>query len=456
MNRFFIAPVRGSVFRYSLLLSFSQFLLGAGVTATSLCQVQFDHVGLSGRIVHSLALWGNKVYAGTDDGVFVHTLEQFGDTLWTPVGLQGKTVRSVYPHQSGAIGYAVTAGIDHQIGDPDSVLIYCSQNSDSAWAPADTGIDRSLVRVIKSIDGFPSPLICGETYAASEGLVFRRTIGGIWEKVLDMGVAVTNVVKVNSTTVTVWAGGETAILWPYISRSEDKGETWSTSYPNLQGDNACNSIAFDPHDTSVVYAGMEGSVIVSKDGGRNWQSSGLSGTPFYFYSLAVNSITQEIYAGGLAHGSVFGLYSASLHDTVWTEIIPPKPLAGIVSMLFLPTVQPRGQLLLGTYGDGVILFSVPVTSTDPEWTPPHFTLQQNYPNPFNPATTIEFAVPQAGYVALKVYNVLGEELATLIVGEHAAGTYKASWDASSLPSGVFIYRLVAGGYVQTKKMVLCR
>ena len=437
-------------------LRFALFLIAAGTSATSLCQGQFEPGGLSGRIVHSLALWGNKIYAGTDDGVFVHTVEQFGDTLWTPVGLQGKTVRSVYPHQSGAIGYAVTAGIEHRIGDPDSVLIYCSQNSDSAWAPADTGIDRSLVRVIKSIDGFPSPLICGETYAASEGLVFRRTIGGIWEKVFDVGIVVTNVVKVNSTTVTVWTGGETAIFWPYISRSDDKGETWSTSYPNLQGDNACNSIAFDPHDTSVVYAGMEGSVIVSKDGGTHWQSSGLSGTPFYFYSLAVSSLTQEIYAGGLAHGSVLGFYSASLHDTIWTEIIPPKPYAGIVSMLILPTVHPDGQLLLGTYGDGVILYDFPVTSTDAEWTPPHFALQQNYPNPFNPSTTIEFALPHAGYVTLTVHNVLGEEVARLVAGDYAAGTFKANWDAARYPSGVYFYRLTAGEYVVTMNMTLVR
>jgi hypothetical protein len=383
-------------------------------------------------------------------------VEQFGDTLWTPVGLQGKTVRSVYPHQSGAVGYAVTAGIEHRIGDPDSVLIYCSQNSDSAWAPADTGIDRSLVRVIKSIDGFPSPLICGETYAASEGLVFRRTIGGIWEKVFDMGIAVTNVVKVNSTTVTVWTGGETAIMWPYISRSDNKGETWWTSYPNLQGDNACNSIAFDPNDTSVVYAGMEGSVIVSDDGGTNWQSAGLSGTPFYFYSLAVNPLTEEIYAGGLAHGSVFGLYSATLHDTIWTEINPQKPFAGIVSMLFLPTVLSDGQLLLGTYGDGVILYKVPVTSTESEWTPPHFALHQNYPNPFNPSTTIQFSLPHAVYVTLTVQNVLGQELARLVAGGYAAGTFNANWDAAGYPGGVYFYRLTAGEYSETMRMILVK
>jgi hypothetical protein len=88
--------------------------------------------------------------------------------------------------------------------------------------------------------------------------------------------------------------------------------------------------------------------------------------------------------------------------------------------------------------------------------PAEYALTQNYPNPFNPSTTVEFALPQAGHVTLKVYNVLGEEAATLVAGDHAAGTFKATWDASGLPSGVYFYRLTAGEYVQTKKMVLMR
>ncbi|MGB5875130.1 MAG: T9SS type A sorting domain-containing protein, partial [Bacteroidota bacterium] len=88
--------------------------------------------------------------------------------------------------------------------------------------------------------------------------------------------------------------------------------------------------------------------------------------------------------------------------------------------------------------------------------PVQFALAQNYPNPFNPSTTIEFALPHAGFVTLSVYNVLGEEVATLIAGEHAAGTFRTSWDASGLPSGVYFYRLSAGDYVQTKKAVLMR
>ena len=88
--------------------------------------------------------------------------------------------------------------------------------------------------------------------------------------------------------------------------------------------------------------------------------------------------------------------------------------------------------------------------------PTAFALEQNYPNPFNPSTTIEYALPHAGYATLRVYNVLGEEVAMLVDGEPAAGTFKTEWDASDLPSGVYFYRLTTGEYVQTKKMVLMR
>ena len=88
--------------------------------------------------------------------------------------------------------------------------------------------------------------------------------------------------------------------------------------------------------------------------------------------------------------------------------------------------------------------------------PAMYSLAQNYPNPFNPTTTIEYALPHAGYATLRIYNVLGEEVATLVEGEQAAGTFKTTWDASDLPSGVYFYRLTAGEYVQTRKMVLMK
>jgi len=88
--------------------------------------------------------------------------------------------------------------------------------------------------------------------------------------------------------------------------------------------------------------------------------------------------------------------------------------------------------------------------------PKVFALRQNYPNPFNPNTTIEFGLPQARYITLTVYNLVGEEVATLIAGDRAAGTYKVTWEASGSPSGVFFYRLTAGDHSQTKKAVLVK
>jgi len=83
-------------------------------------------------------------------------------------------------------------------------------------------------------------------------------------------------------------------------------------------------------------------------------------------------------------------------------------------------------------------------------------LHQNYPNPFNPSTTIEFNIPKTGEVTLKVFNILGEEVATLISDRLSAGSYSYEWDASSLVSGVYLYRLQAGDYIETRKMILMK
>lgn len=86
--------------------------------------------------------------------------------------------------------------------------------------------------------------------------------------------------------------------------------------------------------------------------------------------------------------------------------------------------------------------------------PTVYSLDQNYPNPFNPATTIKYSIPNEGRVSLTVINLLGEEVTTLVNEEKPAGNYKAEFNISSLPSGVYFYQLRAGSFVQTKKMVL--
>jgi hypothetical protein len=88
--------------------------------------------------------------------------------------------------------------------------------------------------------------------------------------------------------------------------------------------------------------------------------------------------------------------------------------------------------------------------------PERFSLAQNYPNPFNPATTIEFALPRSSHVVLRVYNILGEEIATLVEGQMEAGYHQASFREQGLASGVYIYRLSAGSFTATKKLMLLK
>jgi N-acetylmuramoyl-L-alanine amidase len=88
--------------------------------------------------------------------------------------------------------------------------------------------------------------------------------------------------------------------------------------------------------------------------------------------------------------------------------------------------------------------------------PVAFALEQNYPNPFNPSTNIEFRVSNLGFVSLKIFDVLGRDVATLVNEVRPAGVYRMRWDASSFPSGVYFYRLRAGDFVQTKKLVLTK
>ncbi|MGB5530304.1 MAG: T9SS type A sorting domain-containing protein, partial [Ignavibacteriaceae bacterium] len=88
--------------------------------------------------------------------------------------------------------------------------------------------------------------------------------------------------------------------------------------------------------------------------------------------------------------------------------------------------------------------------------PVEYILEQNYPNPFNPSTTIEYSLPQNGFVTLKVYNVLGKEVATLINGQNEAGKHRVNFDATGLNSGVYFYRIESSSFVDTKKMILLR
>lgn len=89
-------------------------------------------------------------------------------------------------------------------------------------------------------------------------------------------------------------------------------------------------------------------------------------------------------------------------------------------------------------------------------TPSHYYLKRNYPNPFNPTTTISYSIPKTGLVTIRVYDVLGREITTLVNKNESAGNYSVNFNAIGLSSGIYFYRLKVGGYAQTRKMILLK
>ena len=135
----------------------------------------------------------------------------------------------------------------------------------------------------------------------------------------------------------------------------------------------------------------------------------------------------------------------------------------------MPLIYPDTLFYIGstsfTYGGSPISFTsksfqsecYDITSVkENKLVPAGFSLEQNFPNPFNPSTKIPFEIGEREFVTLRVYNVLGQEVATLVNGEFEAGRYRAELDASILPAGVYFYRLQAGSYSEVRKMTLLK
>jgi hypothetical protein len=440
-------------------IAFSSFALAQPIS-------KFEPFGLQGKTVTCIAEYGGRLYASTiGDGVFRRNLFP-PDTGWVFLGLQRKKIRAIYPHKVGPIGFGITAGIEQDRGKGDTILTYCTNFSETNWAPTDSGMDRQNVSRIVGLDGFPDPTICGETFAAGSGRIYRKS-GTVWEKVFDIGIGVTNTIRVGvlhgyPARGIVWAGGETAIFAPYITKSTDAGATWQTTYPNLGGDNACNSIVIHPQSDDTVYAGMEGAVIKSTNQGKTWELTGLRNTPDYFYGLAIDPENPEhLFAGGTPSRNAFALYETTNGGKDWKRIELPYELKGISSLIFDPAE--RGVLLIATLGSGVYRYqSGTATGVEELPLPSSVRLSQNYPNPFNPKTIIVYELGIKNFVSLKVHDVLGREVKTLVNEVKEPGVYQVEFDATHLPSGVYYYRLsiidVNGrqGTSQTKVMVLVR
>ena len=150
-----------------------------------------------------------------------------------------------------------------------------------------------------------------------------------------------------------------------------------------------------------------------------------------------------------AGGSVI---PASAFQYYIVEIIPNCP--GDNDIWFNVDIYSEGNF----YWSDSLAFHIYVTAISDEKNslPDKYALNQNYPNPFNPTTTINYQIPELSIVTIKVYDVLGNEILTLVNEEKPAAYYEIEFNALSLASGIYFYKLQAGYFVETKKMILLR
>ena len=126
------------------------------------------------------------------------------------------------------------------------------------------------------------------------------------------------------------------------------------------------------------------------------------------------------------------------------------------SQNFQFNVNGNPQSINFDYGNWILKDLSPITQIEDQIVPDKFSLKQNYPNPFNPSTKIKYTLVSKAFVILKVFNVLGKEVATIVNSEQDAGSYSVDFDASNLKSGVYFYRIDTGNFIETKKMLLLR
>jgi len=190
-----------------------------------------------------------------------------------------------------------------------------------------------------------------------------------------------------------------------LLKTSDGGSTWTTQ---TSGTNTwLRSIYFRDSNTGWT-VGNNGTILMTEDGGDNWSTR---------RSFTNNTLNSVCFADD---------------NTGWV-------------------VGESGTVLKMTMSDLITSIEEEPFAYSP--VPQEFELKQNYPNPFNPSTIIEFSIPESEYVILKIYNLLGQEVVTLVSDKFTPGVYKYEWDASGFASGVYIYKFQAGAFQDVRKMV---
>ena len=246
-----------------------------------------------------------------------------------------------------------------------------------------------------------------------------------------------------------------------LYRTTDGGDNWDTLAVGYNNEHINSKVNFI--NSTTGFFGKKGQVFKTTDRGNTWTDAPIENhTVPQLIQFVSDSIGYFI-----STTDTFGIHSHVLYKTTdsgnsWLDLTNELPTIGISSMFF--TDENTGYLagnlgILKTTSGGEIVTSV--NEVDNASVPSGYKLYQNYPNPFNPTTKIEYSIPYVGTsrdlsVRLIVYDVLGRKVKTLVNKQQRPGNYEVEFNGSKLASGVYFYRLKAGSFSNTKKLVLLK
>lgn len=449
----------------------------------------------------SLLICGNKINTvnGSYDILLIKT-DSFGNIIWQKLyGESGDDI-SVSAFETPDKNYLVigsTNSFSKMANDYDIYLLKLSVNGDTLYTKT-VGTDSTYERAYSSIiTSDNNILVVGTIQSFSDGilnmLVIKMDHSGniIWQKtfggdVVEIGESVLETAD-NGFLIT----GETTsfgITTPFYSnvyfvRTDANGDSlWTRYYGNTWDDFARSIIAVD--DNSYIVSGWYATngagvsdfyaLRIQDNGDTVWTH--LYGGFGYEYSFdIVKTENDDFILIGNTNSSGAGSYDIYLvnidssGDTIWTKTFGSSIYENAIGSLksddgdYIIYGQ-RKPFSISNVSD-ILLAKIKLDGTsDIDETsyslPSGFKLEQNFPNPFNPTTIIKYSIPNSAITQIKIYDIIGIEISTLVNEFKQAGNYEIEFNAESsagrLPSGIYFYRIISGEYSDTKKMILLK
>ncbi len=314
--------------------------------------------------------------------------------------------------------------------------IYFSPDFGTTWVQRNGGLTDLHITALKLI-------MNGEAFVGtSNGGIFRTTDYGINWVAINQGLTVTRIEDIAmASSGNIYIGTTDGVFG-----SSDQGLNWTHLNNGWGQYRQVISIAVNSQEH--IFAENSGyGIYRSTDLGNSWmQVSTEIWSPIM--DIFINSL-DTIFAAGAN-----GVFRSTNNGEDWTLFNSGLAEFNGTNVFIIDN---DGKLIAGTEDRGVCWTTDPTTSVENVNNLTNsYILFQNYPNPFNPVTKIEYHVASLNYVSLKVYDILGNEIAVLVNGEIPAGKYEVEFDAGNFPSGIYIYRIMAGIYQETKKMILLK